>query len=422
MNGRGGVRTCDLSRVKRRAADARIAPLSAVLRGFPAWSTCPARTRCSTVQPGAFGPTNGPTTAPAISVGRSVFRREASTGTGPPGTKPRASPLMQRRSTPYDQRVSARTLTVLFTDLAGSTEAWSGLDRVAADRRRSRHFGIMRNEVAANDGREVKSLGDGLMCTFASVGTALSCAGGMQRAFQAATRGGEPMLGLRAGLATGDVTEEDGDAFGVPVIIASRLCALAESGQVLLPAGMRDLLGPAAHALRDAGVLELKGIGTPLPALELAWEQTGGEGLRVVLADDATLVREGLARLLESEGIEVVAQVADGPSALAAVQNERPHVAVLDIRMPPRGATEGLRVAEELLANGTQAGIILLSTHLNAEYARTLVAAAGGRGVGYLAKERVSDIDEFAGAIRAVAAGGTAFDASFDGLLGQGSG
>jgi CheY-like chemotaxis protein len=241
----------------------------------------------------------------------------------------------------------------------------------------------------------------------------------MQRAFQAATRGGEPMLGLRAGLATGDVTEEDGDAFGFPVIIASRLCALAQPGQVLLPAGMRDLLGPAAHALRDAGELELKGIGAPVPALELAWEQSGGAGVRVVLADDATLVREGLARLLESEGIEVVAQVADGPSALAAVERERPHVAVLDVRMPPGGDTEGLRVAQELLANGTEAGIILLSTHLNAEYAKTLAAAAGGRGVGYLAKERVADIDEFATAVRTVAAGGTAFDASFHAVLGQ---
>src|SRR3954451_10141330 len=235
MNGRGWVRTSDLSRVKRRAADARIAHLSAV---YAASSLVyvPVRTRCNTVQTGAFGPTNGPTTALALSVGRLFFGAKQARVRALPGPKPRASPLIQQRSTPYDQHVSARTLTVLFTDLAGSTEAWSGLDRVAADRRRSRHFGIMRNELAANDGREVKSLGDGLMCTFASVGTALSCAGGMQRAFQAATRGGralwgavaerrgsgaarrggEPMLGLRAGLATGDVTEEDGDAFGVP--------------------------------------------------------------------------------------------------------------------------------------------------------------------------------------------------------------
>jgi CheY-like chemotaxis protein len=206
------------------------------------------------------------------------------------------------------------------------------------------------------------------------------------------------------------------------VIIASRLCGLAQPGQVLLPAGMRDLLGPAAHTLRDAGVRELKGMGEPLPALELAWEEAGGDAIRVVLADDATLVREGLARLLESEGIEVVAQVGDGPGAIAAVEAERPHVAVLDIRMPPGGATEGLQVAEQLLARGTEAAIILLSTHLDVEYAKRLVAAASGRGVGYLAKERVVDIDEFAAAIRTVAAGGTAFDPQFDSALAQDDG
>jgi class 3 adenylate cyclase/ActR/RegA family two-component response regulator len=312
--------------------------------------------------------------------------------------------------------VPARTLTVLFTDLAGSTQSWAGLDRAAADRRRTRHFELMRTELAANEGREVKNLGDGLMATFDGVGAALACAGAMQRAFRSATRGGEPMLGLRAGLATGDVTEEDGDAFGVPVVIASRLCALAEPGQVLLPAWTHHLLGPAAHTLHDVGVRELKGIEESLPVLELAWGEVGGDGLRIVLADDATIVREGLARLLESEGIEVVAQVGDGPAAIVAVERERPHVAVLDIRMPPGGAGEGMRVAEELLARGTPVGVMLLSTHLNADYAKRLVAAGEGRGVGYLAKERVVDIDEFASAIRTVAAGGTVFDEA----LGQG--
>src|SRR4051812_40341707 len=145
----------------------------------------------------------------------------------------------------------------------------------------------MRTAIAASDGHEVKNLGDGLMATFHSVGAALECAGAMQRAFAAATRGGEPMLGLRAGIASGDVTEEGGDAFGVPAVIASRLCALAQPGQVLLPAWTRHLLGPAAHTLNDAGVRELKGIEQPLPVLELAWSQAGGDGLRVILADDA---------------------------------------------------------------------------------------------------------------------------------------
>jgi DNA-binding NarL/FixJ family response regulator len=156
----------------------------------------------------------------------------------------------------------------------------------------------------------------------------------------------------------------------------------------------------------------------PLAALELAWEEIGGDTTRVVLADDATLVREGLARLLESEGIEVVAQVSDGAAAIAAVESERPHVVVLDIRMPP--GQGGLDAAEEMLAAGVRVGIILLSTHLDADFAKRLMTAGSGRGVGYLAKERVVDIDEFAAAIRTVAAGGTAFDPEFASALGPG--
>src|SRR3954452_11932133 len=100
----------------------------------------------------------------------------------------------------------ARTLTVLFTDLAGSTDAWSTLDRSAADRRRTRHLALMRAPLAEHYGREVKNLGDGLMSVFESVGAGLACAGAMQRSYAAARRGGESILGLRSGLCTGDVT------------------------------------------------------------------------------------------------------------------------------------------------------------------------------------------------------------------------
>jgi class 3 adenylate cyclase/CheY-like chemotaxis protein len=305
----------------------------------------------------------------------------------------------------------ARTLTVLFTDLVGSTSAWSGMDRPAADRRRGRHFVLMRAALAEHDGEEAKSLGDGLMAVFDSVGAALKCAGAMQQSFIAARRGGEAILGLRVGLCAGDVTSDDADFFGVPVIAASRLCAFAEAGEVLLPAATSHLLGPApGHTFRDVGALDLKGLTEPVLAVELAWEEAGGATTRVVLADDASLVREGLARLLESEGIEVVAQVGDAPGALAAIKAERPHAVVLDIRMPPDHRLEGLEAAEAILADGTGIGVLLLSTHVELAYAKRLMTAGSGRGVGYLAKERVTDVEEFAAAIRRVAAGGTAFD------------
>jgi class 3 adenylate cyclase/CheY-like chemotaxis protein len=306
--------------------------------------------------------------------------------------------------------VDTRTLTVLFTDLVGSTSAWSGLDPPAADRRRARHFALMCAAVGDRGGRPVKNLGDGLMAVFESVGDAMAAAGAMQRAFTAARRGGEPMLGLRVGLSTGDVTEEDDDAFGVPVVAASRLCARAGPGQVLLPAAIRFLLGATSHVFHEVGELELKGLRAPVAVLELAWDEAGDSATRVVLADDATLVREGFARLLESEGIEVVGQAGDALDVLVAVKEARPDVVVMDIRMPPNNRTDGLEAAEQLLAEGAGVGVLLLSTHLDATYARRLLDAGSGKGVGYLAKERVVDIGEFAAAVRRVAAGGTAFD------------
>ena len=101
-----------------------------------------------------------------------------------------------------------RTLTLLFTDLVASTSSWTGLERAVVDRRRARHFALMRTAIADHGGREVKNLGDGLMAVFESVGEALAGAAAMQRAFAAAGRSGEPMLGLRVGLSTGDATEE----------------------------------------------------------------------------------------------------------------------------------------------------------------------------------------------------------------------
>ena len=317
-----------------------------------------------------------------------------------------------------------RTLTVLFTDLVGSTSAWTGLERSVVERRRERHFALMRGGIADNGGREVKHLGDGLMCVFASAGGALACAGAMQRSFAAATRAGEPTLGLRVGLATGDAKEEDdGDASGVIVVLASRLCDQASAGEVLLPGWTPPMLGVTQHVFDDAGERALKGFAEPVPVLRLAWDQGGAGGAtRVVLADDASLLREGLARLLESEGIDVVGQAADGVEALAAVERERPDVVVLDIRMPPSFRTEGLDVAEDLLARDAGVGVLLLSTDLNPDYARRLLAAGEGRstGVGYLAKERVTDIDEFTAAIARVAAGGTAFDPAIAAALEDG--
>jgi DNA-binding NarL/FixJ family response regulator len=132
--------------------------------------------------------------------------------------------------------------------------------------------------------------------------------------------------------------------------------------------------------------------------------------LRVVLADDSILLREGISRLLVEAGFEVVAQAGDPAALLAAIREHRPDVAIVDIRMPPTHTDEGLRAAEAIRAeHGTAIGILVLSQYVETTFALRLVADGAG-GVGYLLKDRVEDLDDFADAVRRIAKGGSVID------------
>jgi DNA-binding NarL/FixJ family response regulator len=131
--------------------------------------------------------------------------------------------------------------------------------------------------------------------------------------------------------------------------------------------------------------------------------------LRVVIAEDSVLLREGLVRLLEESGASVVARVGDGPSFVAAVVEHRPDVSVVDVRMPPTQRDEGLRAAIEARRLVPGSPMLVLSQYVERQYASELLADRGG-GVGYLLKDRVADVRDFMDALRRVAAGGTALD------------
>ncbi len=132
--------------------------------------------------------------------------------------------------------------------------------------------------------------------------------------------------------------------------------------------------------------------------------------LRLVLADDSILVREGVARLLAEAGFDVVAQVGEADALLRATREHLPDVAIVDIRMPPTHTDEGLRAAEAIRAeHGTAVGILVLSQHVEPSFALRLVSDGAG-GVGYLLKDRIRDLDDFADAIRRIAKGGSAID------------
>ena len=132
--------------------------------------------------------------------------------------------------------------------------------------------------------------------------------------------------------------------------------------------------------------------------------------IRIVLADDSVLLREGIARLLVEAGFEVVAQAGDATQLLAAVREHHPDVAIVDIRMPPTHTDEGLRAAEAIReAHGTDVGILVLSQYVETTFALRLVADGEGR-IGYLLKDRVDDLEDFADAIRRIARGGSVID------------
>ena len=148
-------------------------------------------------------------------------------------------------------------VTIMFTDVVGSTTLYDRYGDDEADARRARHFAVLREVVASHDGREVKSTGDGLMITFTSAVAAVRCAVAMQRA----TTGAADGLEVRIGIDAGEPLSEGGDLYGTPVIVASRLCDAAGPGEILASQVVRQIAGPrVAELMRPAGTFLVKGI------------------------------------------------------------------------------------------------------------------------------------------------------------------
>ena len=167
------------------------------------------------------------------------------------------------------------TEIVLFTDLVGSTELRAGLGEDAAEDLRRTHDRLVGEAITASGGRLVKNLGDGVMATFSGASDAVRAAVGIQQAIDRHNRSGVAgaPLPVRIGISAGDVTIEDGDCFGTPVIEAARLCAVAAGGQILVSEVVRWLAGSTGgHRFMSVGALELKGLPAALPTCEVSWE------------------------------------------------------------------------------------------------------------------------------------------------------
>lgn len=168
---------------------------------------------------------------------------------------------------------TTETVTVLFTDMVGSTQLVSQLAPQAADELRRTHFSALRQALAAHDGTEVKSLGDGLMAVFSSPSAAVACAVTMQQLVEQENRRSRQGVGLRVAMSVGEVTTEEADYFGEPVVEAARLCAQCDGGRILATEAVRILSGRRSpYPFTVLGERDLKGLPAPVSVLEVQWE------------------------------------------------------------------------------------------------------------------------------------------------------
>ena len=216
------------------------------------------------------------------------------------------------------------TITVLFTDLVGSTEISYAISPDASDELLRAHFSVLRRAIASSGGVEVKGLGDGVMVVFRSTSAALACAVAMQQAVHRDNVGARHQLGLRIGLSGGEATFDSNDYYGDPVIEAARLCGHADAGQILATDAVRVMGGRRSpYIFERLGAIELKGIPEPLGVLDVQWEPfdevTGETGVPLparfthvpltgVVARDteAALLTDAYKRVAAGEGRAVV--------------------------------------------------------------------------------------------------------------------
>jgi DNA-binding NarL/FixJ family response regulator/class 3 adenylate cyclase len=311
------------------------------------------------------------------------------------------------------------TITLFFTDVEGSTQILQRLGdsyaQVLGDHRR-----LFREVVEAEGGHVVDHRGDEFFVVFDEAKCAADAAVAAQRAFAEHPWPEGVEVRVRMGMHTGEPNLRDDAYFGLDVHRAARIAQAGSGGQVLLSERTRDAID-TSHELEDLGEHELPGLDKPerlfqlkvsgLPSNfpPLSTARRGFRGMRVVLADDSVLLREGIARLLEDAGFEVVAQSGTADDLLRHVGMHKPDVALVDIRMPPTQTDEGLRAAKQIRERWPDTGVLVLSQYVEPTYAMELLGE-NAEGVGYLLKDRVSDVDEFAAAVRRVGEGGSALD------------
>jgi DNA-binding NarL/FixJ family response regulator/class 3 adenylate cyclase len=299
------------------------------------------------------------------------------------------------------------------------------------------HRRVIHEEIGRHGGHQVDCRGDEVFAVFTEAGPAVETALAFQAALAAHPTLSAAPLRVRAGIHTGEPGLDSGGYYGLDVHRAARIASAGHGGQVLIsePTRVAALEGGTSFELRDLGRQSLRGLPRPehlwqlvVPGLPADFptlrhrEQDArrmdgpGKRIRVVVADDSLLLREGVARVLDECGFEVIGQAASPEELLAEIASVKPDAAIVDIRMPPTHTDEGIRAAREIRRESPDVGVLVLSQFAEPTYALDLLAD-GARGVGYLLKDRVSDMLDFGAAVRRVSEGGSALDGEVVKLL-----
>jgi DNA-binding NarL/FixJ family response regulator/class 3 adenylate cyclase len=310
------------------------------------------------------------------------------------------------------------TVTVVVSDIEGSTPLMERLGEARFNAQLADYEQLLEACAADYGGTLQGRAGDGHLVAFASARAALRCAVAVQRALAA----GPSPFRVRMGIHSGELERCDGELRGRALVKAARIGALARGGEILASSLVQELTDlDAADGdiwFDDGTEVELRGLRGKHLLVPARWDAGTRSPVRVVIADDAAIVRDGVAALLRENGLEVVATASDARGLHDAVERHRPDVVVVDIRMPPTHTNEGLVAAERIRSGHPDTGVLVLSQHVEPEYALAMVRDGAARS-GYLLKDRIADVDVLVEAVGRVARGGCVVDSGLTDRLVQ---
>ena len=310
--------------------------------------------------------------------------------------------------------------TFMIADVRGYTSYTQTYGDEAAGRLAAGFAGITREVVEGASGTLLELRGDEALSVFGSARDAIDAAVALQQRFVSETvRDADMPLLVGIGIDVGEAVPVEGGYRGGALNLAARLCSLAAPGEILASTITAHLAGPMEGIeYQERGETRLKGMHEEVPVVRVhpvddpisrLSGSTVVKAMRVAVADDSVLLREGVVRVLKESGFTITAQAGDADELVAAVGFDPPDVVVTDIRMPPSYTDEGLQAAHQIRARHPEVGVLLLSQYVETEFAVELVSAGAAR-LGYLLKDRVANVQEFTDAVRRVGAGGSVID------------